>query len=116
MTITIHKMDEVWTADDFKLGMAHCLYYRPEDQVRPGELLYAAYLEVVNYQLGDDYFVPLDFIERVDGADSRLKLTVPLKTVMNRTWSRRPEFVARKLGRRAVLTYPDNTEAKQPVA
>ncbi|MFW5940691.1 MAG: hypothetical protein ACOCXI_02740 [Chloroflexota bacterium] len=114
MTITIHKMDEVWTADDFKLGVAHCLYYRPEDQVRPGELLYAAYLEVINYELGDDYYVPLDYIERVNGAESRLQLTVPLKTVMDRTWSRVPDFVANQLGRRVILNYPDDRVQEQP--
>lgn len=114
MTITINKMDEVWTSDDYRLGMAHCLYYRPEDQVHPEDQLYAVYLEVINYDLGDDYYVPLDFIERVDGDKPRLQLTVPMKTVMNRTWSRAQEFVAKKLGRRVTLNYPDGEAEKQP--
>lgn len=105
MIVTIHNMDEVWTSDNLKLGVAHSLYYRPEEQVRPADQLYAAYLGVMNFELGDDYYVPTDFLQRVDAEQdqARLELTVPMKAVMDRTWSRAPEFVAKGLGRRVPL-------------
>jgi hypothetical protein len=53
VAITINENDEVWTSDDFKLGRARSWHYRPEKEVYPGEQLYAVYLKVENFELGD---------------------------------------------------------------
>ena len=95
----IKYLDEIWTADGFKLGVARRLHYRPEEEVNPDEQLYAAYLEVENFELGDDYYVPIAFIAGRDESTDRILLAVSMRKVMQHTWSRAPEFVAKCLGR-----------------
>lgn len=99
----IQEKDEVWTSDDVKLGVVHALHHRPTE-VRPDHQLYAIYLEVYNFEFGDDYYVPLDFIDSRDEEHNRVTLAVPMKEVMNRTWSRAPEFVAKAKSHRVSLT------------
>lgn len=103
MEISVRDRDEVWSSDNFKLGVARAIHYRPSEEVNPEEQLYAAYLEVVSYELGDDLFVPAEFLGEREASNSRLTVTVPLKVVMQRTWWRAPEFVAKGQGREVRL-------------
>jgi len=103
MELRIRDGEDVWTADDTKLGVARSLHYRAPEEVSPDEQLYGVYLEVVNYELGDDLYIPIDFLTVREEADERLSLTVPMKFVMHRTWSRAPDFVAKRLGREELL-------------
>jgi hypothetical protein len=103
MDTDVRGRDEVWTSDGVKLGVARAVHYRPPQDVNPEEQLYAAYLEVVNYELGDDLFIPTDFLEPRDDDANRIYVKFPMKTVMQRTWWRAPEFVAKKLGREVRL-------------
>lgn len=103
METDIRGRDEVWTSDEEKLGVARALHYRPPQDVNPEEQLYAAYLEVVNYELGDDLYIPTDFLEPREEDTNRIYVKFPMKTIMHRTWSRAPEFVAKKLGREVRL-------------
>lgn len=104
MEFDIRDRDEVWTSDGIKLGVARALHHRPPQEVNPEEQLYAIYLEVVNYELGDDLFIPTDFLEPRDETSGRVDLDLPFKAVMQRTWSRAPEFVAKRLGRETRLS------------
>lgn len=104
MDIEVKARDEIWTSDGFKLGVARTLHYRPQEEVNPEEQLYAAYLEIVNYELGDDFYVPTDFLQEPDEDEGRIKLEVEMKDVQHRTWSRAPEFAVQKLGRKVRLT------------
>ncbi|MDX1614340.1 MAG: hypothetical protein R3300_08525 [Candidatus Promineifilaceae bacterium] len=90
----IRKLDEVWTADDKKLGLAQKLYHR-EGQSDPKLKLYGSYLEVESFDYGDDYYVPTDFIEGRDAEAGRVYLSVKLQKVLENTWSRLPDFIAR---------------------
>lgn len=99
MDIEVKARDEIWTSDGYKLGAARTLHYRPEEEVNPEELLYAVYVELVNYELGDDFYVPTDFLQERDEATRRILLDVEMKDVQQRTWSRAPEFVVHRLGR-----------------
>jgi hypothetical protein len=103
MEDTIQEKDEVWTSDSVKLGVVHALHHRP-NEIRPEDQLYGTYLEVYNFEIGDDYYVPLDFIASRDAEQRRLTLAVPMKEVMQRTWSRAPEFVAKAKSHRVSLT------------
>ncbi|MFW6068192.1 MAG: hypothetical protein ACOC9E_01275 [Chloroflexota bacterium] len=115
MEISVRDRDEVWSSDNFKLGVARAIHYRPPEEVNPEEQLYAAYLEVVSYELGDDLFVPAEFLGEREASNSRLTLKVPLKVVMKRTWWRAPEFVAKGLGREVRLeTVSDEAEPLIP--
>lgn len=110
MELTIHECDEVWTSDAYKLGEARSWHYRPEEEVNPGEQLYALYLEVENFELGDCFYVPADYIAGYDESGEKVLLDASLKMVMNRTWTRTPDFVAKKQGR-IVRLEPELEEA-----
>lgn len=103
MEDTIQERDEVWTSDGVKLGVVHALHQRP-GEARPEDQLYAVYLEVYNFEFGDDYYVPLDFVASRDEEQNRLVLAVPMKEVMQRTWSRAPDFIAIAKSHRVSLT------------
>lgn len=91
----IKKLDEIWTADNKKLGLVKDLYHRPEEEVDPAVEYYASYLEVENFEYGSDYYVPTDFIDERDEATGAVKLKVSFAKVMDRTWFRMPDFIAR---------------------
>jgi hypothetical protein len=92
MNVKINHLEEVWTADGRRLGLAKFLHHRL-DSVDPELEYYAAYLEVENLEYGTEYYVPTDFIAGRATPGGRLELTTTLKQVMDNTWSRRPEFV-----------------------
>lgn len=98
----IHKLDEVWTADSQKLGVAHHLYHNL-GEVNPDLQLYASYLEVESFDFGDDYYLPTDFITGRDPATGRVHLDVTLKQVMEATWFRRPDCIVRGQARQEEL-------------
>jgi hypothetical protein len=101
MDTPIKKLEEVWTADHQKLGQASHLYHRLENS-DPALELYARYLEVCNLEIGDNYFVPMEFLRRDEG-NGRLITTVKLQEVLERTWTRQPDFIFSQAGRREEL-------------
>ena len=94
MDLKINKLDEVWTADKVRLGLADKVYRREED-VDPRLELYESYLEVENFDLGYTYYVPFEFIKPSTEGQEAIQLTVDFKEVLEKTWSRIPHFVAR---------------------
>jgi hypothetical protein len=101
MDTPIKRLEEVWTADGRKLGQTVHLYHRLEG-IAPELELYEQYLEVCNLEIGDNYFVPMEFLRR-DGEGGRLVTTVNFREVMERTWTRQPDFVFSGAGRREEL-------------
>jgi hypothetical protein len=93
MELDIAHLEEVWTADGRKLGLAEQLYHRlgPADL---GLQLYASYLQVDNFDFGSAYFVPTEFIAGRDPESGRIELTATAREVEARTWTRMPDFVA----------------------
>lgn len=110
MEISVRDRDEVWTSDNYKLGVARALHYRRPEDVNPEEQLYAVYLEVVSYELGDDLFIPTEFLAEREETNKRVTVEVPLKVVMQRTWWRAPEFAANGLGREVRLSAVSEAE------
>ena len=92
MDFAINKLEEVWTADDKKLGVANAIYHRTEG-VNPELRYYADYLHVQNFEFGDDYYIPTDFIAGRDDMTGHLKLQDTFQKVLNNTWTRMPEFI-----------------------
>ena len=93
MNLKINKLDEVWTADHIRLGLAERIFHRDEG-VNPDLELYGSYLEIENFDLGYNYYIPFDFFH--DDHDSEgIELAVTFKDVQKNTWSRMPNFVAR---------------------
>lgn len=100
-SVDIQRNEAVYTSDDVLLGNAIAVFRRT-DEVNPKMKLYAAYLKVFNFEMGDDFFVPTDFIgER--SADGRLHLTINMNTVKRETMERMPNFVAFQQGIREEL-------------
>ena len=92
MELSINKFEEIWTADDKKLGLAQYIFHR-QDEINPDLQLYASYLEVENFEYGEAFFVPLDFISDRDPDSGKISLTVSYDEAMKRTWFRMPDFV-----------------------
>ena len=92
MVTEIRKKDEVWTADDQKLGQAQLLFHRT-GEVNPALLLFATYLEVEDFDYGENFYVPTDFIVERQVDTGRLMLSKKRDEAMQLTWSRMPDFV-----------------------
>lgn len=92
MDFTVSKLEDIWTADDKKLGVANAIYHRLEG-VNPELKYYASYLHVQNFDYGDDYYIATDFINGRDSKSNRLTLKVTFQEVLSNTWTRMPEFI-----------------------
>ena len=102
MEIDIRKQDEVWTTDEQKLGVAMQLFHRT-DEINPSLQLYASYLEVENFEYGEVFYVPTDFITEREEESGRVMLGKERNEAMQLTWFRMPEFVAHGQYRKEVL-------------
>ena len=102
MELNINKLDEVWTADEKKLGLAQNIFHRLED-INPDLQLYATYLVVENYEFGEVFYVPTDFISEPQEESQRLILSLTRDQILNRTWFRMPNFVASDQARKESL-------------
>lgn len=96
----IKKGDEVFTADGVSLGQS-LVVYRRLSQVNPGLKLYEYYLETVKLSMGDEFYVPIDFIDRYDNEIVHLSLT--MAQVQRETMMRMPKFIALRQGERIEL-------------
>jgi hypothetical protein len=102
MELNINKLDEVWTADDKKLGLAQKLFHRLGD-INPELQLYATYLVVENFKYGEVFYIPTDFISEPQDESQRLTLLMTHKQILQRTWFRMPNFVASDQARKESL-------------
>jgi hypothetical protein len=102
MAIEIKKKDEVWTADDQRLGIAQQLFHRTDD-VDPALKLYATYLEVEDYEYGESFYVPTEFIADRQPDAGRVELSKKQADAMQLTWSRMPDFIAQGRYRKETL-------------
>ena len=98
----IQKLDQVYTKDNQHLGAAHRLYHRI-NEVRPEWQYYATYLQVDSFALGDNFFVPTEFVAGRDSQTGHIMLTVTERKVENKTWTRRPDFISRGEARQEEL-------------
>lgn len=110
----IEPMDEVWTWDGHRLGVARRWHYRPEEQVYPADLLYAAYLEVKNFEIGDVLYVPDLFIAGRDETTGHVLVEATIREVMRRTWTRTPDFIVRGQNRVVPLGESPAVAAGEP--
>jgi len=94
MGIEIKKADEVWTADGKRLGIARELYHRTDD-VNPALGLYATYLEVEDFDFGENFYVPTEFIADRQAETGRIDLSKKRDEALQLTWSRLPDFIAK---------------------
>ncbi|MDT8304447.1 MAG: hypothetical protein RRC07_00815 [Anaerolineae bacterium] len=112
--MNVKAKDEIWTEDGARLGVARRWHYRPEDQINPVERLYAAYLEVENFDLGDALYIPDVYLAGRDETTGHVLVAASLKQVMRWTWTRTPDFVAFGLGSAVPLENGSMVGAGQP--
>ena len=102
METEIKKRDEVWTVDEQKLGMALQLFHRT-GEINPALQLYASYLEVEDFDYGETFYVPTDFIAERQVETGRILLSKKRDEAMKLTWFRMPDFVAQGRSRKETL-------------
>jgi hypothetical protein len=102
MDFDIKKLEAIWTADSKKLGLAQYLLYR-QDNINPDLQLYGSYLQVEDYEFGEVYYVPTDYIAGRDPDRGNVTLAVSFETVRQRTWFRMPDFIAHGEARKEFL-------------
>ncbi|MCI0398656.1 MAG: hypothetical protein L0332_34205 [Chloroflexi bacterium] len=108
--MSIKKLDQVYTKDNRHLGKAHRLYHRTTE-IRPKWEHYATYVHVESFELGDDFYVPTDFVAGRDPQTGYIILTVTGKKVENKTWTRLPDFILRGEARKEELAEREEYEA-----
>ena len=102
METEIYKRDEVWTADEQRLGIALQLFHRIEES-NPALQLYASYLKVEDYDYGEIFYVPTDFVAERQVETGRILLSKKRDDAMRLTWFRMPDFVAQGQSRKEAL-------------
>lgn len=103
----LKKLAKVKTADNVAIGRAQKLFHRLEN-IDPELQYYATYLEVKDYGFGATYYIPTDFVSDADPEGDLVTLDATFREVQNRTWFRKPTFVARGQARAEAL--PDALE------
>ena len=103
MATEFKKRDEVWTADEQKLGLALQLFHRT-DEVNPALQLYASYLEVDDFDYGEIFYVPTDFVAERQPETGRILLSKKRDDATKLTWFRMPDFVAQGRSRKESLS------------
>jgi hypothetical protein len=103
MDFTVNKLEEVWTVDEKKLGVANAVYHRSEG-ANPELKYYASYLHIQNFDYGDDYYIPTEFIKGRDDKTGLLVVDKTFNEVLKNTWTRMPEFILHGNGRIEKLT------------
>lgn len=102
MEESINKLEEIWTVEGKKLGLAQHLFHR-QDDINPKLQLYASYLEVEDFEYGEVFYVPTDFVAGRDPETGKISLTVSYDEAMKRTWFRMPNFIAHGQSQKAEL-------------
>jgi hypothetical protein len=102
MELNINKLDEVWTSDGKKLGLAQNLFHRLDD-INPDLQLYATYLVVENYEFGEVFYIPTDFIAEPQEDSQGVTLLLARDQILQRTLFRMPNFVASDQARKESL-------------
>jgi hypothetical protein len=102
MALKLKEQSEVWSKDGHRLGQAKHIFHRTEG-VDPQLELYSQYLYVFSFDLGDDYYIPLDFIEE-DEKHGRFTLNLTMDEAMAKGWSRIPDFVVQGQSTREELS------------
>ena len=91
MNLNLKKKDEIWSKDGHLLGQVNQIYHRTND-VNPELELYARYLHVFSLELGDDYYLPMEFITE-DKETGRFTFDMTMEKVVAKGWSRLPTFI-----------------------
>ncbi|MGB1250062.1 MAG: hypothetical protein ACPG8W_05470 [Candidatus Promineifilaceae bacterium] len=100
MTANVNYHDPVMTADGRQLGVAQRIYRTVEDD--PIETTsYNEHLKVISFETGENFFIPLEFIN--DRADGQVSLTLTYREVLNSAFDHMPRYIAYEVGTKQAL-------------
>lgn len=108
----VRKNISVLTSDGFELGQTHKLYHRL-DEAEPELKLFATYLMVVNFDIGDDFYVPTDYVDTAKWDGTAVYLTLSRNEVGQQSLTTLPQFIAAHRFREEKLPELDNSSKKQ---
>lgn len=83
--------EPVITKDGEKLGVAQRLYIKQDDEEVETQTV-ESHLKVFDFATGDDYYIPTGYIDARDSEG--VKLSIKFQTVLNRSYSRLPRYIA----------------------
>lgn len=89
MDKTIWQDTAVITADKYLLGQTHSF----QNRVETGKTHYGpypTYLVVKNFSIGDDFFIPTNFIDVEKSTESEIWLTITDKQIREKNFTVRP--------------------------
>ena len=103
----------VLTAEGLRLGQTHTLYNRLSP-AEPQLKLFAHYLMVVNFTIGDEFYVPTDYIDEAKSDETAVWLTRTKKEIEAEQLTALPRFIAgnQALEVRLVAADPDPDKGK----
>lgn len=90
---TIHFHDTIMTADEQVVGKAQRLYHYDGEEFAEVQG-FTHFLKVFNFETGDDFYIPTEFISDRNAASSTIKLSIPFREIQTRTLSRKPRSIA----------------------
>ena len=106
MDLQLTQSDMVYSKDGEKLGNPHCIRRRLDpSEADPDLQLYEAYVHVVSFDMGEDFFIPSDFFAERNPTDRRVTLALPFKKIERGNWMRMPDFVARGQAEKELLPH-----------
>lgn len=99
----IMRRSKIYTSDDIYLGDAIKLHQRLND-VDQSVKLYEFYLECSRPEMGNNGYIPTDFIETVNDKVGEVRLSVPMSDFLAERWDVSPDFIAHDTGTTYKLT------------
>lgn len=89
MDKTIWQDTAVITADKYLLGQTHSFQNRVETgKTKYGP--YSTYLVVKNFSIGDDFFIPTDFVDVEKSTENEIWLSLTDKQIRQKNFTVRP--------------------------
>ena len=101
-----YKDSEVKLADGLLLGTVQGLYRRADDddeEINPDLKLFEYYMEVVNLDIGKDFYIPTAYIDHIEKDGGEVWLSKDFDEVKGETLNREPQFIAHGNGLKVQL-------------
>lgn len=87
--VRITKNTPVYTSDHYVLGQTHAYHHRLQ-KPHPELGLYPTFLMIVNFTIGDDFYIPTVFIDRDKSTNEEIWLTISKKEIEVKQYTRLP--------------------------
>lgn len=91
--IYLHASATAYAAGGRRLGRVQALYRRmDQSRVDPAKKVFSDYVEIVNLDIGDDFYIPTNYISHSD--EDGLYFSKSFEEIKSETLNRKPRFIA----------------------